>query len=220
MSQVLPYEQLIAAKLEQLPPLPALADDIWLRIEKELDEDPPTGEDGEDNDPSGPVPAGGSGQGWSGWSFLIFLGAASLLLFRETGNIRLNDFRLNEPTQTYRMIGPSVAPKPVLQQPDHKDSAISLPPVEPAERLPANSKVITGVDSLDVKPAVGNQSGIKVPDEPVTRQDSNNLLVPLSVSGAREKKPDSVSGGRKKPSGIPISQDEYRVVPKKDSGGP
>ena len=34
MSQATPYEQLIAAKLEQLPPLPEMADAIWLRIEK------------------------------------------------------------------------------------------------------------------------------------------------------------------------------------------
>ena len=220
MSQVLPYEQLIAAKLEQLPPLPALADEIWLRIEEGLDEDPPTGTEGNDSDPSGPVQGSGSGQGWSGWSFLIFLGAASLVLFRETGNQKLNDFTNNEPGQTYRFIAPTIIPNPVLQpQPASTFPGNSSDSHEPVKRNDS-SRGLVRFDSLAKVSTVVNQANTKVPDKSAIIPDSNSrATIPAISPPVRENKSDTVSNGRKRPTGIPIGQDEYRVVPKKDSSG-
>lgn len=218
MSQVLPYEQLIAAKLEQLPPLPALADQIWLRIEKGLDDDPPTGGEGNDNEPSGPVPAGGSRQGWTGWSFLIFLGAASLVLFRETGNIKSNDFIITEPSRTYEMIRSTGIPTPIPHSASNnipiQDRSENHPGKPPDNTRSTTTRDSASTSNADIYSADSNtieKAGKIKPDSIASSLPAIQGLVPA-------KTPDSTSSGkRKKPAGIPVANDEYKVVPQKDS---
>jgi hypothetical protein len=206
MNASFPYEELIARKLGELPPLPEMADSIWQRISTELDRELPT----DDNDFGGdPGPKGGSPvAGWKGWSWLLLLaGIAAVLIYQ----LKKTDLPVeqtvpatNQPVDSSELlpIAPGLSPpepsssrpvSPVINNSDKDNSPDSAAVLQP----PLVDAAATEVKATTPQPIF--DSTIKLPD---------NL------------RPDSV-GGRKRPSGIKgINPDDYRIVPpkgKKDS---
>lgn len=236
MNQITPYEQLIAAKLEQLPPLPVMADEIWLRISVRLDEDMPTDDDdfGGDGPESGPD--GGSAvspdTGWKGWSIILLLGAVSLLIIYRAGFFSGRKASVGEPETNYRILEPAPVPEPGESPPGGRQSNTLLPPVVQGE-----GQTINPADSLN-KPAqsftaaqdsAGGDGSNDLLRVAIPVDSSASATLDLSVPNAAEPKgtvvpdqkgpvpskikPDSTTG-RKRPSGIKgIGPDDYRIVP-------
>jgi hypothetical protein len=222
MNATFPYEQLIASKLEQLPPLPEMADGIWLRITTELDRDLPTDDDDFGNDPGDggePVsdPAGtGPVSGWRGWSLLLILaGIAIFLLYRFSSNKIIPDDNILLPLETPGL--PSKIAEPVLSNENQQVNAVPAPGVgagggpvlaDSASVLFPNQVVLPAEDSARLQPN-------SLPFNEITGPPDSARLDTVSTTTASEIKKDS-SGGRKRPSGIKgINSDDYRIVPQK-----
>lgn len=212
MNASFPYEELIARKLGELPPLPEMADSIWQRISTELDRDLPT----DDNDFGGdPGPQGGRPvAGWKSWSWLLLLaGIAALLIYL----LKKSDLPVDQTV-------------PVINQPvDSTDLLPTAPGLSPPESSSPESS----------SPVVNDSVKHTSPDtsaEPGPLPDSAGFLQPQVVDAAAPEvkattpqpfaepttkqpenlQPDS-AGGRKRPSGIKgIRPDDYRIVPPKE----
>ncbi|KYP14870.1 hypothetical protein [Flavihumibacter sp. CACIAM 22H1] len=225
MNATFPYEQLIASKLEELPPLPEMADMIWLRISTELDTDQPSDDDDfggggpdEGGEPvTGPA-VGGPMAGISGWSLLVLLGGIALfLLYRLSLNT-------GTPTQEIQELPSAINPD---------TSAVNEP------TLSADKALQTKKDGL--RSAEGTATAVQdTVAQPASQLfvpgffDSSSLLqssIPLTTATGRpdSTRLDTVSsttrpelqkdstGGRKRPSGIKgINSDDYRILPQKD----
>jgi hypothetical protein len=189
------YEELIAAKLEQRP-LPDMADAIWANIEKGLDAGPSSGNPSQP--PSSPVPVAG----WiKGLGILVIVVAVILAIFLA----KTNDD--NPPP-----VQPAGAPviTPVM------DSTAKVGP-----SLPKTNNLNQQRD----KKASKADSGF-IPDviinPPVQLIDSinNNPLIlppPVMVDSVSSKPPQSIPPP-KKPKGVRLNSDDYKIVPvKKDS---
>lgn len=117
MNPILPYEQLLADKVQQVP-VPDMADSIWAVIEEELDKGNP-GDDG-GNQPSSPKGGGGSPlQGL--YTYItggIVIGA--IVLTYVLTNTR-KETTTNGPSPTI------AAPRENIQQDLNKDSNATLP---------------------------------------------------------------------------------------------
>jgi hypothetical protein len=212
MNASFPYEELIARKLGELPPLPEMADSIWQRISTQLDRELPT----DDNDFGGdPGPQGGSPvAGWKGWSWLLLLaGIAAVLIYL----IKKTELPVEQIV-------------PVTNQP--VDSAEFLPttpglsPPEPSSSRPSSPIIINSEKETSPDPGA----------EPSPLPDSTAVLQPPVLDAAAPevkastpqpiaeptiKQPDNLrpdsAGGRKRPSGIKgIRPDDYRIVPPKE----
>ncbi|WP_290791168.1 hypothetical protein [Flavihumibacter sp. UBA7668] len=222
MNATFPYEQLIASKLEQLPPLPEMADGIWLRITTELDRDLPTDDDDFGNDPGNggePVtdPAGTTPvSGWRGWTLLLILaGIAIFLLYRFNSNKIIPDDNILLPLDMPGL--PSTTAEPILSNENQQVNAVSPTgtgtgkgPIvsDSASFLLPNQVVLPSPDSARTQQPVP-------PLNEITGQPDSARLDTVSTTTASEIKKDS-SGGRKRPSGIKgISSDDYRIVPQK-----
>lgn len=216
MNASFPYEELIARKLGELPPLPEMADSIWQRISTELDRELPA----DDNDFGGdPGPQGGSPvAGWKGWSWLLLLaGMAAVLIYL-----------IKKPELPVEQI------VPVTNQP--VDATEFLPttpgfsPPEPSSSNPSSPDINN--KEKDTPPAPVAEPG-PLPDSaavlqpPVVDATAPEVKAntPEPVAEPINKQPDNLrldsAGGRKRPSGIKgIRPDDYRIVPpkgKKDS---
>lgn len=217
MNASFPYEELIARKLGELPPLPEMADSIWQRISTELDRDLPT----DDNDFGGgdPGPQGGNPvAGWKGWSWLILLaGIAALFIYQLKKTdlpVEQNVPAINQPIDSTELL-PS---PPGLSPPGPSSSKPSSPVIINSDKdtrpdpgaEPSPLPDSTAVLQAPVLDATAPELKLTTPQpnaEPIIKQPDN-------------LQPDS-AGGRKRPSGIKgIRSDDYRIVPpkgKKDS---
>ncbi|ULQ56717.1 hypothetical protein KJS94_00725 [Flavihumibacter rivuli] len=227
MSQALPYEQLIAEKLEQLPPLPEMADAIWARIEKQLDDEMPTDDTLPDNGPSGPI-SGSGGLSSLGRLGLLAIGAIILIYWL---NYRKAD-----------LFSPWVNPQEQLDKPVAPENKAVSPGVKdaPGTTAPTGNPGPTVNPSLPVAP--GRSDSVATPDSSLqVSGDSQEALstepvLPGNVDDS--KKPEIQQGDvkeaplnpgripdssriRKKPAGIKgIGPEDYKIVPqKKDSSG-
>ena len=191
MNNQMTYEITIKKKLENIP-VPDLSEMIWARIENELDADPG---DGTDNNPPSPSsPAGG-----------IMLGGTALLFI-----IALMIYFLNNKPNDIPQIDKVQTTLPV------QNNQPNLPP--------ANVNVQQNITSTNKKEE--NVAGIQEPLEfPVTSQTTINdsmpmpdvvrgneipLPLPKTMDTIPPKKTRGVSG---------ITNDDYKIVPKKDSSG-
>jgi hypothetical protein len=187
-----PYELTIAQKLQQLP-LPDMADAIWARVERQLDIDMPTDNDG--GDPT----SSPSGSGWTGGAaFGLFVGAFALvfLLFKKERKAA----PLTVPEQT------TVTPLPTEQRiktanRPEKNTTIFLPPAStispqaelPAPQTPRPDSVVTTMFS----------------PKPDSQQTTSVVLPPQEPMKDSVKPKRGVTG---------ITDNDYRIVPtKKDS---
>ena len=212
MNASFPYEELIARKLGELPPLPEMADSIWQRISTELDRELPT----DDNDFGGdPGPQGGSPvAGWKGWSWLLLLaGIAAVLIYQ----LKKSDLPVDQTA-------------PVINQP--VDSVELLPTAPglspPGPRSPGPSSPVINDSNKDASPDPGAEPS-PLPDSTAVLQPpvldaaapEVKATTPEPIAEPTIKQPDNLrpdsAGGRKRPSGIKgIRPDDYRIVPPKE----
>lgn len=191
MNNQMTYEITIKKKLENIP-VPDLSEMIWARIENELDAD--TGDGTDNNPPSPSSPAGG-----------IMLGGTALLFI-----IALMIYFLNNKPNYIPQIDKVQTTLPV------QNNQPNLPP--------ANVNVQSIITSTNKKQE--NVAGTQKPLEiPVTSQTTINdsmpvtdivrgneipLPLPKTMDTIPPKKTRGVSG---------ITNDDYKIVPKKDSSG-
>lgn len=191
MNNQMTYEITIKKKLENIP-VPDLSEMIWARIENELDAD--TGDGTDNNPPSPSSPAGG-----------IMLGGTALLFI-----IALMIYFLNNKPNYIPQIDKVQTTLPV------QNNQPNLPP--------ANVNVQSTITSTNKKQE--NVAGTQKPLEiPVTSQTTINdsmpvtdivrgneipLPLPKTMDTIPPKKTRGVSG---------ITNDDYKIVPKKDSSG-
>lgn len=207
MNASFPYEELIARKLGELPPLPEMADSIWQRISTELDRELPT----DDNDFGGdPGPQGGSPvAGWKGWSWLLLLaGIAAVLIYQ----LKKSDLPVDQTA-------------PVINQPV---DSVELLPTAPGLSPPGPSSPLINDSNKDDSPDPGAEQG-PLPDSAAVLQPpvmdpaapEGKATTPETIAEPTIKQPDNLrpdsAGGRKRPSGIKgIRPDDYRIVPPKE----
>ena len=212
-----PYDQIIAAKLEQLPPLPAMADEIWLRIAVRLDEEMPTddedfGQGGPEDGPLNDSPVAPADNSWKGWSILLLMGAISLLLLFRTGKIITPRQPVEEAPKNYRILPPESAPPPPLD--NRKELPRGPATARPKPEVPApltvkpdslfknNENLPLPADSLVARPAVDSQE--------VSGLNQAIREVPVKIN------PDSTAG-RKRPVGVKgLDSGDYRIVPRQN----
>lgn len=208
MNASFPYEELIARKLGELPPLPEMADGIWQRISTELDRDMPT----DDNDFSGGDPEPGAG--WKGWSWLLLLAGIAVVFIYFLQ-------KKNEPIENRLIPEPVISIDSAEQLQQVPDSTVTISPTE-------NSGIPDSQKSTNPENPQGVPPEYKAPVQPVqvdsiSTETNKEVAGPVKESPAppiQIPRPDS-STGRKRPSGIKgIGPDDYRIVPpkgKKDS---
>ncbi len=194
MSNRQQYEQTIAGKLDALP-LPDMADAIWARIEAKLDAELPP-----ENGPGRQTPnfpAGG-----------FFIGGLSIILL----------------TVLYLLFKPA----PNQQQPQITIPVNNTTTVQPAQPQKQNSP--PGNNTIVTAPAGNNAAGVAT--LPAVLKDStftSNLppaLLPDTTTQILKQplvavktppKKDTLPPAKKGRGVSGISDDDYRIVPKKDS---
>jgi hypothetical protein len=193
MDQRLKYEETISSKLAALP-LPDMADAIWSRIETQLDIDMPT-DDGPsgNNGPQSPMPRiiiGGS-------VFIIIIAFISIFLFPK--NKSQNQLQIQD------------SPSPEIS-----NGQIIKPPGEQKN----NSQLLINQVKQpgNALPVVLNN----IADSSFANQivDSNKVLPNILAQNPLPDLPktvDSVQQGKKKRGVSGITDNDYRIVPKKDS---
>jgi hypothetical protein len=198
MNQKTTYELTITGKLQQLP-LPDREDAIWARIKTQLDRDMPTDDDG------GNTPDAPSGGGWF-WGAGIFLVVAALitaflLTNKPTPNVQpapLKTIQTNTPSATVEKN--SEPPPQTLPF-----NSSSSPPVPTIGRSPLATDPITA----PLTGAVSAQPTVSLPMPDSVRQTTFMAPPPVALdTTATKKKARGVTG---------ITDNDYRIVPQKDS---
>lgn len=196
MDQRLRYEQTISSKLDALP-LPDMADAIWSRIETQLDIDMPS-DDGPSgsNGPQSPLPriiVGGS-------AFVIIIAFISIFLLPKNKN--------QNQQQLPNAISPGLSIEQTIKPPGEQRKNIESPLNQVKQQDNTLPVVMNNLsDSSLVMPSI-------IP--PDSNKVTNNALVqnPLPLP---PKIIDSVQQGKKKRGVSGISDNDYRIVPRKDS---
>lgn len=201
MNERATYELIIAEKLEQLR-APEMIDAIWARIETRLDLDMPTDDGGgSTNPPASPVRPGK----WLNTGFMI--AAVALLITFYFYN---NNKTTSSPSTTPAITSPQQTPPTEEEVNNHSPGNSSTNnPDRPtnAATVPLSN---TNADTLsNISPVINN---------PETR-DTSALVVPAEKNNPIFSPPvnnrvDSV----KKQRGVKgINENDYRIVPKKDT---
>lgn len=207
MNASFPYEELIARKLGELPPLPEMADSIWQRISTELDRELPT----DDNDFGGdPGPQGGSPvAGWKGWSWLLLLaGIAAVLIYL-----------IKKPEFPVEQIVP--ATNQPVDSTEFLPTTPGLSPPEPSSPLINDSNKDDSPDPGAEPSPLPDSTAVLQPPVLDAAAPEVKATTPEPIAEPTIKQPDNLrpdsAGGRKRPSGIKgIRPDDYRIVPPKE----
>ncbi|MGZ8537388.1 MAG: hypothetical protein ACXWV9_03945 [Flavisolibacter sp.] len=195
MDQRLKYEQTISSKLQALP-LPDMADAIWSRIETQLDIDMPT-DDGfsGNNGPQSPLPKIIIGSS----AFVIIIAFISIFLLPKNKN--------QNPQLIPITTSPEISTEQIIKPPGEQQKNIESPLNQPKQQ--DNSLPVVFNNTVDS--SFVNQS--------ISSIDSNKVLPNTIVQNPLPDLPksaDSVQGKKKR--GVPgITDNDYRIVPKKDS---
>jgi len=204
MNQKALYELTITEKLEQLT-APDMVDAIWARIETQLDTDLPT-DDGPANPPAAPK------TGPSKWIRRGFIVAVVAIVLIFSFNNRKQKFiSTSQPTLNTPVTKPTNTDNTVRNNSPGTNNAIT--PQRNTSAL-ANPSPVLPVDSNATAPVT-----LPLQPEPDSSKLNTNpqpvLTPPLVVP---QKNPPSDS--TKKSRGVKgISDNDYKIVPKKDSGG-
>jgi hypothetical protein len=200
MNEKAAYELTIAEKLELLT-VPDKVDAIWARIEAMLDIDMPT-DDGPEDPPVNPP----SGSGlWNITGIAIFIAALIATIYFTNKKPNINSNTINTPRDSATTI---------INQPA---STNNKPP--PAELIPQSPQRIMQDSSASLQsslplPAIMDSLSFKGSDEPsplLLDSAFNNLPATPVVT-------PPVDTGKKKGRGVKgITDDDYRIVPDKDS---
>jgi hypothetical protein len=206
MNQKTPYELQIADKLQQLP-LPDLQDAIWARIERTLDIDMPTNDDdggGGDDGPGsgGGTPWWGSG-GMGGFVFsMVFVAALTTFVIIKS----LNQSTNNGPAQDNNPTNQYILPNSQQDRPPPGNTA-----------LPANNRapVRTNTPTPVTGDSVFSDPLVVTPPPVADSVAATTAAVPSPVPGIQQPAADSTPARRRR--GVPVSPNDYRIVPRSDS---
>jgi hypothetical protein len=202
MNQKATYELTITEKLGQLT-APDMVDAIWARIEAQLDMDLPT-DDGPTNPPAAPT----SGpRKWINRGFIIAAVAIVLIYFfnNRKQTITSND----QPSITAPVTTPNNNENPVRNNSPGTNKA-NAP--QNNSSVPTTSSTGLPVDSNATVPVtVPLQSA---PDSNTVQTNAPPVTNPPLVTPQKNTPPDSTKKGR----GVKgITDNDYKIVPKKDS---
>lgn len=196
MNQKTAYEQIITGKL-QAAPVPDMADAIWARIEAQLDLDLPQNDPPPTNGPS--TPSGGIILG--GFSLVFVIALITFLLLKK------------EPTQNPTTLQP--ANNTTIQQneletfvPPNEETSLKSIPVT----LPPASTVLL--------PSISDSNTISAtPSAVIAGNDSTTGALPVAISTpvSTSQKQDSLLPIKKGRGVAGIKDEDYKIVPKKDS---
>ena len=203
MNQKLPYELTIAEKLELLT-VPDMVDAIWARIETQLDIDMPT-DDGPPEPPATPTTGTGN---WINTGFLI---ALIIILFTQVNKQQKNkEISIGKPVIDTQNIPDNKSNPPLNNSPGEITEAVS-----PSGRNKVKSEVIAPADSISGNFDEVGMTEVLPTDSSLSKQpEEDNVIISPALS---DQKTDSTN---KKSRGVKgITDENYRIVPKKDSGG-
>jgi len=191
MDQRHTYEQTITSKLDILP-LPDMADAIWSRIEQQLDTDMPT-----DDGSNGPAPSSPTPKLFIGGSvFVVLVALVSFFLLRKTS------------TQQRPTINTTPAPAKTeiqVSKPPGESPPKSFQPDKEVQNNPIRV-LNTSADSFAAIPGFNLIDSLQKQDALV--ETPPPVILPPKDSAVQGKKKRGVSG---------LNDNDYRVVPKKDS---
>ena len=192
MNKQMTYEITIKKKLENIP-VPDLSEMIWARIENELDTDP--GDSSDNNPPSPSSPKGG-----------IILGGTALLFI-----MALTFYFLTKKPNDIPQIDKVQTTLPV-QNNNQPNSPGTNANVQPNTRPDNINQENIADTSTQVEIPFTSQSIIN--DSIVKTEIAQGNEIPLTLPKTMDTIPV------KKTRGVPnISNNDYKIVPKKDSSG-
>jgi hypothetical protein len=205
MNQKTPYELQIADKLQQLL-LPDLQDAIWARIERTLDIDMPTDDDGGGGDGgpgSGPgVPWWGSGVGGFVFS-MVFVAALTTFVIIKS----LNQSNSSGPAQDNTPSNQYILPNSQQDRPPPGTTALPSPNrVTPR----TNNPVPVAGDSVLGQPLVATP----LPAQDTVAATPSTVLGP-PLTTLQQPTADTTPTRRRR--GVAVSPGDYRIVPRADS---
>lgn len=213
MNDRLSYESIIAARLEQLPPQPAMADAIWSRIIDELDKDLPNDGGIDSNNGPGNGPGSMGNAWWTGMGAIVLLVAAILYMakrkspvIRTVAPAKLDSAVIATPTT-------ATAAPPVSKSPDttafyRNEQAAPGSETSNDDKVPADTAAHLETGSLPVIESTSLATPI-LEEANKSKTEEPGVSITSTHDSAAAKKPRGVSG---------LSQRDYRIVPgKKDS---
>ena len=191
MNKQMTYEITIKNKLEGIP-VPDLSEMIWARIENELDADP--GDSGDNNPPSPSSPTGG-----------IILGGTALLFI-----MALTFYFLNKKPNDIPKIEKVQTTLPVQNnQPNLPGTNDNVQPyIKPDNNITENVSGTRAPVEVPVTSQTAVNDSMPVPD--IVRGNEIPITLPKTMDTIPPKKTRGVSG---------ITNDDYKIVPKKNSSG-
>lgn len=206
MNQKTPYELQIADKLQQLP-LPDLQDAIWARIERTLDIDMPTNDDdggGGDGGPgSGPgTPWWGSGVGGFVFSMVVVAALTTFVIIKS-----LNSSNTNGPARDNTAPNQYILPNSQADRPPPGTTALPARNQVPQR---TNNPVPVAGDSVLGQPLVATPP----PVQDTVAAIPTGIVSP-PVTAVQQPSTDTTPARRRR--GVPVSPNDYRIVPRADS---
>ena len=197
MNTLTPYEQLMAAKLDQVP-VPDMSDRIWAGIETQLD----AGE------------SAGTSKGRGRWyGFMIIVTVATLILIWWYYSHKSDAPERTVPKETV----------PIIKEPlPARDSSSTIVNKSKRKRLPVEPVPINHDTLLNTNNRVDSSFR---QDPPPARQDRSPVRIDSSSGRNSRSQPqhiDSVNippAGKKHRGVRGISEDDYKISTKKDSAG-
>ena len=198
MNQKATYEVTITSKLEQLP-IPDMREAIWSRIEGELDADMPT-DDGGDTPPSSPKVSPMLRFALPGIVIIIITFFLIKANKKPTQPFNSNNTTTNKPVIT---TAPAASPPPIDTNTIIRDR--KAPVVYTGTNVPVSGVSTSADSSIPV-------TADMIP--PVT--DNTNQVPLVQIPVPQPIKTDTVAGKKKR--GVQgITDNDYRIVPVKDS---
>ena len=193
MHQPTRYEQLIGEKLQQLP-VPDMADAIWARIEAQLDIDLPT-----DDGPTPPSNPPGSGP--------LVIGGIGLVVIVALITVFLTRRKEPHPVLVTPQATPQTTQPQSLPAQTERGGAPGKAPTVVLPQKGETNKFFTNTDSV-VAPVV------QLPADTVSTLSTNapRTMPPLAL-------PVDTATPVKRPRGVPLNDEDYRIVPKKKDSG-
>lgn len=198
MNERTTYEHIISGKLQTLP-VPDMADAIWARIEAQLDIDMPT-DDGPDGDGGAPhFPTGG---------FLI--GGISIIVVAVLYFIFSQTNKSSTPATDLPQTN-----APVTSQP------IAIPEESPPNAISKSNNTTTGTYTAPATalPQIQAADSNFTTNVPVALKPDSTTIAPMlpQVTAAAPPKKDTLASAKKSRGVTGLTDDDYRIVPKKDS---
>ena len=192
------YEHIISGKLQALP-VPDMADAIWARIETQLDIDMPT-DDGPGGGGDAPhFPTGG-----------FFVGGISVIVVAVLYFLFMQTNKSSTPTTDLPQQNTTVTPQP-----------IASPDKGPPDAISKSNNTTTGTYTAPANalPQAQATDSSFITNIPVALRPDSTAIAPVlpQVTAAVPPKKDTLLPAKKSRGVTGLTDNDYRIVPKKDS---